>query len=68
MRRSVRDTGKRVCGSSGIGRVEKENLTVDTATFITHVLTVILVVALAAAMDASAVTTFKFVRAASGTC
>lgn len=51
-----------------IGRVGEEMLTIDTVSFITHVPTVISVVALAAPMDASAITAFKLVRTAGGTC
>lgn len=51
-----------------IGRVGEEMRTIDTVSFITHVPTVISVVALAAPMDASAITAFKLVRTAGGTC
>lgn len=42
--------------------------TVDTTHFITHVPAVVLVVTLAAAMDARAIAAFKFVRPAGGAC
>lgn len=52
-------------------RIEGVNMkcrTIDTAHFITHIPAVVLVVTLAAAMDARAITAFKFVRAAGGMC
>lgn len=52
-------------------RIEGVNVkcrTIDTTHFIAHVPAVVLVVALAAAMDARAVTAFKFVRTAGGMC
>lgn len=52
-------------------RIEGVNMeirTIDTTHFITHVPAVVLVVTLAAAMDAGAITAFKFVRTAGGMC
>lgn len=51
-----------------IASIGEEIRTIDTVTFITHVPTVMLVVALPAPMNACAVTTLKLVRTAGGTC
>lgn len=44
-----------------------ETRTIDAASLITHVPAVVLMVALAAAMDASAITAFKLIGTAGGT-
>lgn len=69
---SVIDTDKRFCGFTWLlatrtGGVGEELCTVDAASFIAHVPAVVLLVALAAAMDASAITAFELIRAAGGT-
>lgn len=46
--------------------LNKESFTIDTAQFVAHVPAVILVVTLAAPVDASPIATFKLIGTASG--